>query len=103
MKKLLLIGAALAALSNSAHAHTIAECANAIETGNNPVFNACADVVENVLKENSCTKFNPGGVYTATVDAWKKASEGHPITLAILAISWEQTIRQLVVPRKERC
>jgi hypothetical protein len=114
MKKLLLMGAALAALSNSVQAQTAVECANVFDrlssaagaTGSFQVgspqdkaaFNACADVVERVLKANSCTKFNPGGVYSAAA----KIAKEHPIGTTVF-FSWEGIIERLVVPRKDRC
>jgi hypothetical protein len=115
MKKLLLMGAALTTLSMSVQAQTAVECANAYDRvvsavnaaggsfqaespQDKAVFNACADVVERVLKENSCTKFMPGGVYTTAAKLAKESP-----TTSSLFFSWEGVIKELVVPRKDRC
>jgi hypothetical protein len=101
--RLITAAALLAALvSLPAHALTMAECSAAFDPDhpNKVVFNQCADVAERVLKENACTRLNPGGVYTAAVNAWKKASEGRLITVPF---SWEIAIRDLIVARKNRC
>lgn len=114
MKTLLLIGAALASLSNSVQAQTAVECANAFDrlssaaaatgsfqTGSpqdKATFKICADVVERVLKENSCTKFDLGGVYSAV----GKIAKENPIKTTAL-FSWEHIIKTLIVTRKDRC